>query len=106
VVSGRRKLCTPSRQRAPDLVTICEDIATDQGSTLPDILIRGVPDHIVANLETNANRAGLSRTEYIRRLLEREHRSVQYAVTVDSLRRFRAIFSDLEDPGVISSAWS
>ena len=48
----------------------------------------------------------LSRAEYIRRLLEREHPSVQYAVTVDSLRRFRAIFSDLEDPGVISSAWS
>ena len=34
---------------------------------MPDILIRDLPDDLVAAIDANARRAGLSRTEYIRR---------------------------------------
>lgn len=73
---------------------------------MTDILIRNVPDDIVAAVEANAKRAGLSRTEYLRRTLEREHRNAASEVTVASLARFRETFADLSDPDVMQSAWS
>jgi len=36
---------------------------------MTDILIRDVPDDVVAALETHARRLGLSRSEYVRRRL-------------------------------------
>jgi len=72
---------------------------------LADILIRGVPDEVVAIVEANARRVGLSRAEYIRRVLEREQQRGG-AVSVDSLRRFRQTFRDLEDDELMRSAWS
>ena len=73
---------------------------------MPDILIRGVPEHVVAVLEANAKRAGLSRAEYLRRMLQREQLDAGSDVTVDSLWRFRETFSDLDDADVMRSAWS
>ena len=73
---------------------------------MPDILIRGVPDDVVAAVETNAKRAGLSRAEYLRRMLGREQRGAGGDVTVDSLQRFRETFSDLDDADMMHSAWS
>ena len=73
---------------------------------MPDILIRSVPDEVVAVVEANAKRAGLSRAEYLRRMLGRELRGTGGDVTVDSLRRFGETFSDLDNPEVMRSAWS
>lgn len=73
---------------------------------MTDILIRGVPDDVVAAIETNAKRAGLSRAEYLRRTLERECAGPAGEVTVESLRRFKETFADLADPDVMRSAWS
>lgn len=73
---------------------------------MPDILIRGIPDHIVAGVEANARRAGLSRAEYLRRMLERDQRDTGSDVTVDSLWRFRETFRALDDADVMRSAWS
>ena len=73
---------------------------------MTDILIRNVPDDIVAAIEANAKRAGLSRTEYLRRALEREHRRASSDVTVESLARFRETFTDLSDADVMGSAWA
>ena len=73
---------------------------------LPDILIRGIPDHVLAGVEANARRAGLSRAEYLRRMLERDQRDTNSDVTVGSLRRFRETFGALEDSEVMISAWS
>ena len=72
---------------------------------MTDILIRNVPDDIVAAIEANAKRAGLSRTEYLRRALERECRRASSDVTVESLARFRETFADLDDTDVMKSAW-
>lgn len=73
---------------------------------MPDVLIRGIPDHVLAGIEANARRAGLSRAEYLRRMLERDQCDTGSEVTVDSLRLFRETFRALEDPDVMHSAWS
>ena len=73
---------------------------------MTDILIRNVPDDIVAAIEANAKRAGLSRTEYLRRALEREFRRASSDVTVESLARFQETFADLGNADVMGSAWS
>lgn len=73
---------------------------------MPDILIRGIPDHVLAGIEANARRAGLSRAEYLRRMLERDQCDTGSEVTVDSLRRFRETFLALDDADVMRSAWS
>lgn len=73
---------------------------------MSDILVRGIPAHVVAALDANARRAGLSRTEYMRRLLKREALQTRNKVTVDALHRIGAVCFDLQDPDVMSSAWS
>ena len=69
-----------------------------------DILVRDVPDDVVAAIEANARAAGLSRVAYLRRLLERERTAGE--VTVESLRRFGETFCDLADGDVMRSAWT
>ena len=73
---------------------------------MTDILIRNVPDDLVAAIEANATRAGLSRAEYLRRALERERRVSADDATVESLARFCETFADLGDADVMRAAWS
>ena len=72
---------------------------------MPDILIRDVPDDVVAAIDAKAQRAGLSRTEYLRRALSRERSDEAGEVTVKDLERFAVTFGDLDDPGVMGQAW-
>jgi len=65
-----------------------------------DILIRDVPDDVVAAVDARASRLGLSRSEYVRRRLAQDA-----AVSTEDLARFSALFGDLADPDVISQAW-
>jgi hypothetical protein len=71
-----------------------------------DILIRDVPDEIVAAIDAKAARAGLSRTEYLRRALAREGSDRSAEVSVGDLRRFAETFADLGDAEVMGQAWS
>ena len=73
---------------------------------MTDILIRDVPDDVVAALDAKARRAGLSRTEYLRRALARERDESPGAVSIDDLAAFRETFADLDDPEVMRQAWS
>jgi hypothetical protein len=73
---------------------------------MTDILIRDIPDDVVAAIDAKAQRAGLSRTEYLRRALARERRDDSHEVTVDDLARFAAAFGDLGDPDVMRRAWT
>jgi hypothetical protein len=71
-----------------------------------DILIRDIPDDVLAAIDTNAHRAGLSRTEYLRRALARERSDRSADVTVADLERFAVTFADLDDNEVMSRAWT
>lgn len=73
---------------------------------MTDILIRDVPDEVLAAIDARAKRVGLSRTEYLRRALERERVVDAGPVSLDQLRRVAALAEDLDDPGVMSGAWS
>jgi len=73
---------------------------------MTDILIRDVPDEVLAAIDAKAAKAGLSRSEYLRRTLAREGDAASASVTVESLARFSDAFADLADPDVMNDAWS
>ena len=72
---------------------------------MTDILIRDVPEDVLAAIDAKAQRVGLSRTEYLRRTLARERSGLADEVSVDDLARFADTFADLDDPEVMSRAW-
>jgi hypothetical protein len=73
---------------------------------MTDILIRDVPDDVLAAIDAKAKRVGLSRTEYLRRALERERVQETGPVTVEHLARAAELARDLDDPDVIAGAWT
>lgn len=73
---------------------------------MADILIRDVPDEVVAAIDAKARRSGVSRAEYLRRTLERERAEVAVAVTASDLAVLGDLASDLDDPDVMAGAWS
>lgn len=72
---------------------------------MADLLIRDVPDDVVAAVDAHAGRLGLSRSEYLRRTLAREQR-VAEPVSLDDLSRLADQLADLDDPAVMAQAWS
>ena len=72
---------------------------------MTDMLIRDVPDDVVAALEAHARRLGLSRSEYVRRRLAQDVGASDSPVTTADLARFSDAFGDLADPDVMSRAW-
>ncbi len=73
---------------------------------MTNILIRDVPDEVLAEIDAKAKRVGLSRNEYLRRALERERVVGANPVSVEQLERLAALTDDLNDPTVMSEAWS
>jgi len=73
---------------------------------MPDVLIRDVPAHDLALIDAHAARAGLSRTEFLRRRLRQEAARSMSPVSAADLQRFADRFSDLGDPDVMRGAWS
>lgn len=82
------------------------DIVRYHEVIMADILIREVPDDVVAAIDAKALRAGLSRTEYLRRTLTRERDSATAEVTIESLELLADRFRDLDDPEAMGRAWS
>jgi plasmid stability protein len=72
---------------------------------MTDVLVRDVPDEVVAALDARAARLGLSRTEFLRRRLAQEAVTGAQPVTVTDLRRFADTFLDLGDAEVMKGAW-
>jgi plasmid stability protein len=75
------------------------------GGDVTDILIRDVPEDVVAALDARAARLGVSRSEYLRRRLAQEAVAAPCAVTAEHLRSFADTFRDLTDPEVMRGAW-
>ncbi|MEU6646707.1 ribbon-helix-helix protein, CopG family [Saccharomonospora sp. NPDC046836] len=73
---------------------------------MSDVLIRDVPDDVLAAIDTQAARLGLSRNEYIRRELRNVAQRSASSVTADDLQRFAHTFADLTDPDVMDQAWT
>jgi len=71
---------------------------------MTDMLIRDVPDDVIAAVDARASRLGLSRSEYVRRRLAQDA-AAGAVVTTRDLARFGEAFADLADPDVMSRAW-
>ena len=72
---------------------------------MTDLLIRDVPDEVVAAVDARASRLGLSRSEDVRRRLAQDAVSAGSTVTTQDLAQFAEVFADLDDPAVMSRAW-
>ena len=72
---------------------------------MADVLIRDVPEAVLAGVDAHAARLGLSRVEYIRRRLAADAANSRTPVSTGDLRVFADRFADLADPEVIDSAW-
>jgi hypothetical protein len=72
---------------------------------MSDVLIRDVPDEVLAAIDAKAALLGISRVEYVRRRLAQDASLTTVAVTANDLRRFSDIFADLADPNVMAGAW-
>lgn len=72
---------------------------------MTDILIRDVPEDVVAALEAHAKRLGLSRNEYLRRQLAQDASRTGEKVTVEDLEWFAETFADARDPEIMKRAW-
>ena len=73
---------------------------------MTDILIRDVPEEVVAAIDARAATLGLSRNEFLRRKMMQEASRSNQPVTADDLKVFSERFRDLGDPEVMRKAWS
>jgi plasmid stability protein len=77
------------------------------GDPMPDVLVRDIPDDVVAAIDARAARLGLSRNEYLRRRLYQDAQVTgDQTVRAGDLRAFADRFADLADPLVMRDAWS
>lgn len=72
---------------------------------MADVLVRDVPDDVLAALDARAGRLGLSRSEYLRRRLTEEASISASNVSEADLARLAQICADLADPEVMARAW-
>lgn len=72
---------------------------------MADMLIRDVPDDVIAVLDAHARHLGLSLTEYVRRRLAQDAAVSGSCVRAGHLAQFVDSFRDLADQDVMSRAW-
>ena len=72
---------------------------------MADILVRDMPEDVVAEIDASAARLGISRVEYVRRQLIRESRRTKQSVTVEHLRHSYDLLSGLRDEELMKQAW-
>lgn len=70
-----------------------------------DLLIRDVPDDVVAALDAEAKRLGTSRAEVIRRTLSQAFPHERGAVTREDWTRFEDVYAGLADADLMEQAW-
>lgn len=73
---------------------------------MTDVLVRDVPEEVIAALEARAARLGLSRSEFLRRRLAQEAHGAATVVTAADLTALADTFADLTDPQVMRGAWT
>ena len=72
---------------------------------MSDVVIRDIPDDVLAILDQLAAGMGLSRTEFIRRRLIQDARAARMSVTPEDWNRFTDSYRDLSDSAVMDHAW-
>ena len=73
---------------------------------MTDILIRDLPETVVAAIDSRTSQLGLSPNEYLRRRLSQDAARSAAPVGVADLQGFSGLFSDLTDPDAMAQGWS
>jgi hypothetical protein len=76
-----------------------------QHCEVSDLLIRDVPDDVIARLDAAAERLGLSRVEYVRRQLAQTPTTVYRPITQADMQRFATNCAGLADEELMKKAW-
>lgn len=72
---------------------------------MSDMLIRGIPDEVMAAIDARASALGISRSEYVRRRLAQDAAAALVEVHAADLLEFSRSFTDLADEEVMARAW-
>jgi plasmid stability protein len=72
---------------------------------MSDLLIRDIPDEVLAAIDAKAARLGLSRAEYLRRRLAQDAAVGEVRVELRDLKQFAETFADLANGAVMDQAW-
>jgi hypothetical protein len=72
---------------------------------MADMLIRDVPDRVLAAVDAHAGRLGLSGSEYVRRRLAQDADMTGASVAISDLARLAELIADLGDPDAMDEAW-
>lgn len=72
---------------------------------MADLLVRGVSESVLTQIDARAQALGLSRAEYVRRTLERDAQQSRVEVTLADFLQFSATFQDLKDDELMERAW-
>lgn len=72
---------------------------------MTDVLVRDIPDDVLARIDAKADRLGLSRVEYIRRRLTADANVELGSVTAEDFRELARRHADLLDPTIMDAAW-
>ena len=72
---------------------------------MTDILVRGLPDDVVANIDQRSAELGISRAEFMRRALVNSSQRSTSSVTSEALRASIPRLSGLLDDELMSRAW-
>ena len=72
---------------------------------MSDLLISGLPEHVVAAVDVSAQELGLSRNEFLLGVLSRVAQDRSRVTSVD-FQDLSATFSDLLRADVMKDAWS
>lgn len=73
---------------------------------MTDVLIRNIPEDVLARVDERAARMGVSRSEYLRRRIEQDAADREQTLTVTDLQRASELSRDLLDEDVMRDAWS
>lgn len=96
----------PNRAGEKDQIGCTTVISVDIINTMSDLLIRDVPDDVLAGLDARAAELGLSRVEYIRRRLTQDARASRTAVTPEDLQRCGQAIAGVLDEELMREAWN
>lgn len=72
---------------------------------MADMVISDVSEETVRAIDAAAGRLGLTREEYLRRLVDREAATGRLAVTPEGLARFANRVAELDDAETMDAAW-
>ncbi|NED94180.1 antitoxin [Phytoactinopolyspora alkaliphila] len=73
---------------------------------MTDLLIRNIDEDDLRRIDANAERQGLSRSEYLKREVSRLAQIGARPATRVDLARSADLFADLADESVMEQAWS